>query len=352
MIETDHRTEDEGLLRSRLTNLLNKNRDSLTSKETELVQKALETLPDKLDPGKVVETPDVTQEQNKSIITTIDERQPKQTFDLADLDKVAEEYVKQCKKDKLYGASQMAKLAKVIDEFTVIASDTTSPTEHRLAANLSVLNLNIHTKITFPLTLCLRQVQLFNKEKRFGLIEESYPALKIEDERKPGEDVPAESLLSSCQALNNSFKPTEPAPKPDQKEGEKKISGLEALTQLQHNLKLASEEIQDLKATNDTQDFEELSDATPILTYADVPIPQAIPDHIRQRFLDADFALNQLDIVMKEASEQMPNVRSTLKALNTVSQEVWYVYSEAIAPVEPVDRAPTQFLSREPPYRF
>ena len=329
------------MLLSQLFDFWDEHFDSLPSKEREENQRTLQTLDNKSDPSKVLETLNITQEQIKSMKAAIDERQPKRPFDLAILNKVAQEYLNHCWKYKLRGASQMTTLAKTIDEFTVIASDTTRPTEKRVAAGLDVLLiLSIHSKITIPLTSCLRQVQLFKMEKRFASIEESYQALKTEDERIPEEDVPAESLLSFCQALNNSFKPTEPAPKPGKKKGKKKLRDLEAHAQLQNNLRLASEEIQDLKATNDTQDFEELPRATPVLTYASVPIPQGIPDHVRQRFLDADFALRQFMDVFKEASRTRLNVCSLLSALKTANQEVWYVHSEAITPVEPVDRMP------------
>ena len=327
----------------------NKKYNDLTSEVREKVQGAIEILSLMSDPHKVLKTLDLTKDQIDIVLATGGDRLlVKETFDLADLDEVAKGYDKHCQQYKLKGENQMATLAINISSFASIASDTTRSTETRLAAKLDVLNLNIDSKITVPLISCLRQVQLFNMEKRFGFVEESYQALRIEDERKLGEDVPTEMPLSCRQMLNDLFKPTEPAPGPGQKKEEKKLSGLEALAQLQDNLKLASEEIQDLKATNDTQDFEEVPCK---MTYVGVPIPQPIPDHVHRRFLDADFGLEQMGVIMREAYKQLNKVRGALRAWSR-SHQTWYVHFEAIAPIELVDRKPTQSFSWKAPYRL
>ena len=334
LIETDHRTAAENVL-AKVSALCNENYNNLTSEDREKVQAAIE----RLDPRSALETLSLAKDQIDVVLAPGGQLLLKETFDLADLDKVAKEYDKHCQKYKIKEEGQMATLAININNLASIASDTTRSTETRLAAGLDALNFIIDSEITVPLISCLRQVQLFNMEKRFGFVEESYEALRIEDERKPGEDIPTKMPLSFHQK-NHPFKLTEPASGPREKKGEKKFSGLEALAQLQNNLKLASEEIQDLKATNDTQDFAEV-----VCAYADVPIPQAIPDHVRQRFLDADFALEQLAAIMEEASEQLLKVRSDLLAWRRAGHETWYVHLDAIAPIELVDRNPTQSLS-------
>ena len=323
----------------------------LTTEERKEVHKAIERLPIITDPRTVLQSVNPANKQIEHVLILADGVLLSDTFDLANFDQVAEEYNKFCKEYELRGENAMAILAKDISKVASIASDTTHSTENRLAAELDLLNLNI-SKVMDPLISCLRQVQLFNIEKKFGFVQESYEYLGLEDVRKPGEDVPAELPQSFRQRLNEPFKPKEPAPKPHQKKGEKKLSGLEALAQLQRNLKLASEEIQDLKATNDTQDSEERPCVTPAFTYADVPIPEDIPDHVRQRFSDADFALEQMAVLIEEASKQRPKVRGALLAWNSASQEVWYVHFEANPPTELVDRVPTQFFSRKTPYRF
>lgn len=333
-IETDHGTDAEKL-RNRVSSLWEKTYDKLTNEEREKVQTAISMLPTTLDPRNVLESLHLADDQVQLVMSTDGEVEVKETFDLSGMNKVIEQYDKLCQKYKIRGESKMAALAQSISKFMSIASDTMRSTENRLAAELDVLNLSIDSKITVPLISCIRQVQLFNVEKRFGFVEESYQAIKEEDERKPGEDVPTEKPRSFRQNLNDPFEPTEPAPETRQKKGEKKLSGLEALTQLQRNLKLASEEIQDLKDTNDTQDFEET------FTYADVRIPENIPNHVRQCFLDAEFALGELAVLIEEVSEQLLKVRSALLAWNSASHQLWYVHSEAIAPIELVDRMPT-----------
>ena len=344
-IETDHRTDAEKL-RARVSALWKRKYDNLSSEEHEKVQKAMEMLPTPLDPRSVLESLNLGEDQIAIVMSSDGEIMVKETFDLADLNKVAQEYDKLCVKYKLRGENQMAALAQGISKLTSIASDTMRSSETRMAAELDVLNHSIVSKITVPLISCLRQFQLFNVEKRFGFVEESYQALKQEDERKPGEDAPAKPRLSFRQQLNDPFEPTEPAPETRQKKREKKLSGLEALTQLQRNLKLASEEIKDLKDTNDTQEFEET------FTYAAVPIPEKIPDYVRKRFSDAGFGLGELSILIDESSDQLLKVRSALLAWSSASHQVWYVHFEAIAPIELVDRMPTYFVSRETPYRF
>ena len=326
-IETDHRTDAEKL-RNRVSALCKRKYNNLSSEEREKVQTALEMLPTTLDPRSVLESLNLAEDQIKVVLSSDGAVIVKETFDLADLNKAIEQYDKLCQRYKLNGERQMAAIAQGISKLTSIASNTMRSTETRLSAKLDTLTLRIDSKITAPLNSCLRQIQLFNVEKRFGFVEESYQAIKQEDERKPGEDVPAKPRPSFRQALNDPWEPTEPAPETRQKKGEKKLSGLEALTQLQRNLKLASEDIQNLMDTNNTQDFEET------FTYADVPIPEKIPDYVRQRFLDAECALQESEVLIEEASEQLLKVRSALLAWNGASHQTWYVHFEAIAPIE------------------
>ena len=357
LIETDHRTDAEKM-RTRLSALWREKYNNLTTEEREEFDMAKETLPVISEHRSVMQALNLTHQQTEDVLRTIaDETVRREAFDLADfdladLDRVTDEYNGLCKIYKDRGEGRMATLAKTISKSASIASDTTRSTENRLAAELDVLNLNIDSRVTLPLISCLRQVQLFNIEKRFGFVEDSYQVLNIEDGRKPEEDLPAELPRTFCQRLNEPFNRKGPAPKTRQKKGEKKLSGLEALAQLQRNLKLASEEIQELKATNDTQDFEELPCVSPTLTYADVPIPEDIPHHVQQRFSDADFALEQIAVLIEEATAQRVRVHNVLLAWNHASQLVWYVHFQAIAPIELVDRMPTQFLSWKTPYRF
>ena len=321
LIDSDHRTGVEKL-RTRMSALWKEKYNELTAEEREKADKALAEMPILSDPRSVVQELNLTTMRIKDALAATDEDKTKDTFDLADLDQVAEQYDERCGMYDVYEEGQMATLAETISKFASMASDTTCSNKNRLVAELDVQNLNIHIKITVPLVACLRQVQLFNIEKKFGFVNEGYQALTYKDERKIGENDPTGMQLSARQRMNDPFMP---APKPRQDKGEEKLGGLEALAQLQRNLKLASEEIQDLKATNDTQDFEELSCVTPALTYADVPIPEGIPDHVRQRFSDADFALEQMAIHMEEARELQLKVRSALVAWSA-SQEVWYVH--------------------------
>ena len=317
---------------------------NLTADARGRLRKTLESSPEFSDPRILVEKLQLVHKQMKDMPTTADDFPAKETFDLNDLDEVAEKYDELCQLYQQKEEGEMAHLAELISKSASIADDTTRSTEDRLTAKLDSIIFNIRSKVTVPLTSCLRQVQLFNIEKRFGLVEESYQALSIDDRKKSGEDVPTELPLSFRQMMNDPFKPTERTPKPRRKKGKKKLSGLEALAESQRNLKLVIEEIRNIdKVTDDTENFEELQSPTPTLTYADVPIPKDIPDNVQQRFLDAQFAIEQVMTLVEEGLKQQLTVRSALLAWSSASHAVWYVHFEAITLNQLLDRRPMKF---------
>lgn len=248
------------------------------------------------------------------------------TFDLNNLHGVAKGYDKLSKTYKDKEESEMADLAGLVGDLAVTASDAKRTSDDRLAAELDMQNLNIYSKITVPLNSCLRQVQLFNIEKRFGFVEEEYQALCNNDKKQHGEDVPAQLPLSFRQQLENPFKPPEPTSESSKKEDKKKLSGLDALVELQRNFKLVTEEFQDLKKiVSDAEKPIELPGLPASFTYRNVPVPEDIPNHIRQRFFDVDFAHQEVVLLRQQASNQILCVKSGIAIWYNTSHEVWYV---------------------------
>lgn len=115
--------------------------------------------------------------------------------------------------------------------------------------------------------------------------------------------------------------------KPRKKKGKKPLGALEALGELKGNCKLVIKDLQDLKKT--FSDVEKRHTEPPNLeasfTYADTPVPNDIPLHIRQCFLDAEIAFLEVLCTQEEASKQLLNVRSAFVAWYSASLEVWYV---------------------------
>lgn len=334
--ETNCRTGAE-TLRGEMISLWKDKYESLTMEQREEVLTAVssETITI-LDPHSLLKELKLAQEQMMDVPATADEPSSMKTFALDNLDEVAEEYDELCQKYKDEEERKMANLAGLVSNLASSASDTTQSTEDRLAAELDIHNVNIHSKIIVPLTSCLRQVQLFNVEKKFGFVEESYQALSNDDRKKRGEDVPAEVPLSSRQKLNNPFKPTGSTPKPRRRMGKKKIGSLEALAELQNNYKHAIKEIQDSgKTIGDIDESEELQSLTSILTYADVPVPEDIPGHVRQHFSDAEFAFEEVMEIRENLMDQLRKISSALKAWRNAGPEVWYVQFETVAPIQP-----------------
>ena len=332
--KTDHKTDTEKF-RQATSSLWTERYNKLTTEERQRLNAAIATQPIVSDPDSVLRVLKDAHKLMNDLGTTPDEVPPMETFNLDNLKEVAETYDELCQKYKDEEEREMANLAGLVSNSASIASNTTRSAEDRLAAELEVHNLNIHSKIIVPLTSCLRQVQLFNVEKKFGFPEEDYEALSNDDKKRRGEDVPAELPLSFCQTWNNPFKPLEPASKPSKKKGKKKLSGLEVLTELQYNCSRATEDMQNIgKTVRDANESTGLPSLAPSITYADVPVPEDIPDYVRQRFSDAEFAFQEVLTLQGEASKQLLNVRSAFLAWNSASREVWYVYFESIPSAE------------------
>lgn len=289
-----------------------------------------------LNPYSTLKSLKLAHKQIMDVPATADEPSSIKTFALDNLDEVAEEYDELGQKYKDEEERKMANLAGLVSKLASIASDSTQSTEDRLAAELDIHNVNIHSKIIVPLTSCLRQVQLFNVEKKFGFVEESYQVLSNDDRKKRGEEVPAELPLSFRQKLNNAYNPIEPTSEPRHKKGNRKVDGVKALAELQNQYKLSIKEIQDSgKTIGNIDESEELQSLTSTFTYADVTVPEGIPDHIRQRFSDAEFAFEEIFEIREKIAEQVRNVHRALVAWQSASPKVWYVHFDTIAPIQP-----------------
>ena len=331
--KTDHKTDTEKF-RHAMSSLWTERYNKLTTEERQRLNAAIAAQPTISDPYSVLRVLKDAHKLMNDLGTTPDEVPPMETFDLDNLEEVAETYDELCQKYKDEEEREMANLAGLISNSASIASDTTRSAEDRLAAELDMHNLNIHSKIIVPLTSCLRQAQLFNVEKKFGFPEEDYEALSNDDKKRRGEDVPVELPLSFRQTWNNPFKPLDPASKPSKKKGKKKLSGLEVLAELQCNCNRATEDMQNIgKTIRCAAESTELPSLAPSITYADVPVPEDIPDHVRQRFSDAEFAFQEVLVLQGEASKQLLNVRSAFVAWNSASREVWYVCFEVVPSV-------------------
>ena len=261
-----------------------------------------------------------------------------ESFDLGNLDEVAEEYEELCLEYRDEEERKMGDVNEGVGRCALIVRDKARSVGDRLGAKLDVHNLTVHGMVMEPLICCLRQVQLFNVEKRFGCVEEGYLALEFDE--RTGASLPP---LSYRQKWNDPFRPamsftskprTEEKMKKKKKKKKKKMGALKALTTMQSNWELAVKEMQEIKESlGDLEEPVAIPKPPLDFTYADVPVPHDIPDEIRQRFFDAEFAYEQVLALQEEASERLLNVRSAFVAWYTASQEVWYVPSEAIHPI-------------------
>ena len=263
--------------------------------------------------------------------------QPTTAFNLDNPDEVAEMYDRICSGYKAEEESMMAKLTGVVGDLAVTASDPERSCTDRLAAELDINVWNIHSKLNVPLSSMIRQAQLFNIEKRFGFMEENYQALANDDKKCSGEDIPVKLPSSFQQKWNNPSKLVESASKPRKKKAKKRLAGFEAVDQIQRNIKLAIEKFQELKETiSNAEKPVKLPDLPASFTYAGVLVPRDIPDDIRQRHFDAEFAyghvlgFEEYMGLQDEASQQIIQVREMLNIWANVSHEVWYVHPEAI----------------------
>lgn len=330
VIKTNYRTVDRSLS-SVMVSYWKEKYNSLTPEEVKKLHAAIDAKKTVSDPKAAMVALKLAHKQMKDVPATADPYPPIENFDLSDLDEVAKKYDKFCKMYQDDEERGIASLAGLIGDLAVTASDVERSPEDRLAAELDIQNLNIYSKVIVPLNSCLRQVQVFNIEKRFGFVEESYHALCDEDQRWRREDVPAETPLSYRQKWNNPFNLTASAPKPRKKKEKKALSGIEALVKLQRNCKLAIEGMKDLKqTTNDAEKPIELASVPGSSTYADVPIPEDIPDHVRQRFFDAELAFQEVLNLQEEASKLLLRVRGTFVVWYSTGDEEWYVCFVAI----------------------
>ena len=255
------------------------------------------------------------------------------TFDLGGLNRVAEDYEALCKKVKDEGKRCIGGVAERI------SNSSSSGGEKRVAESDLALELDknivkIHNNITMPLTTCLLQLQLFNVEKRFGLLEESYEALGRADAKRRGENSPGDPSPSFRQRMNNPFDCMETAPR-SRKKGKKRLGALEALAKLQRNCELALQEKQRIeKAAKEAErPFEEPANSPyPDLLCAFAAVPDYLPENFRQDFIDARFISEEIFVLHEKAHSQLLVLRSAFVTWYSASHEVWYVCSEAVRP--------------------
>ena len=307
-------------------------------KYNNLTPEQLEIVHGVVDVKKLVSDPDAATRALKLACTqmndapaTADPFPPIEDWDLSGLDEVAKKYDANCGLYQDDEERNIATLADLIGNLAVTARDLERSPEDRLAAELEIQTLSFYSKVMVPLNSCFRQVQLFNIEKRFGFVEESYQAVGNDDRRWRREAVPAETQLSYRQKWNSPFNLTESAPKPRKKNEKKALGGIAALEKLQRNCKLAFEGMKVLKeTTNDAEKPIELPNMPASFTYADVTIPKDIPNHVRQRFFDAELAYQEVMNLQDEASTLRLRVRVTFVAWYSSGDEVWYVFFVAI----------------------
>ena len=329
--ETETETETDDIpgveaVRVRLAAVWQEHYDGVPAEKRKEVKKALDKHPVTVNLESGLKALRLAYKQMKDAGATLQGIPPTETFDLDKLDKVAKEYEELCHKYHDEEEREMAQLAELVSNSASIASDTKRSSEDRLAAKLDMQIFNARSKLIVPLTSCLRQTQLFNVEKKFGFLEESYQALSNDDKKRRGLKVPMELPLSIRQKWIDLVQPIGSAQKPPQEQGKKKLNALEALAELQRNIKLATEELQnDGKDTSDTGNLQELLEPAPSTTYSDTPIPEDIPDHVRQRFIDADFASKEFKVLYEQAFKQLLDVRSAFVVWQGAGQEIRYM---------------------------
>ena len=301
------------------------------------LQAAINTQPAISKPQAITQALQLAHEQVTEAPAIDKQSQPTTAFSLDNVDEVAETYDRACSRYKDEEEREMAKLTGVIGDLAVTASDPDRSRTDRLAAELDINICNIHSKLNIPLSSMVHQTQLFNKEKRFDCVEENYQALVNDDKKCSGEDVPVKLPLSFQHKSNNPSKLAESASKPRKKKAKKRLAGIEALDQIQRNMKLAIEEFQELKETvSNAEKPIKLPDLPASFTYAGVPVPRDIPDDIRQRYFDVEFAYGNVMgseetmSLREKASEQFSQVRKMLNFWANAGHEVWYVHPEAI----------------------
>ena len=278
--------------------------------------------------------------------------QPTIAFDLDNPDEVAEGYDQICSRYKAEEERIMTKIIEVVGDLAVTANDPDCSRTDRLAADLDINVWNIHSKLNVPLSSMVRQIQLFNTEKRFGCVREKCQALANDVKKSSGEEVPVKWSLSSQQKWNNPSKPVESASKPRKKKAKKRLVGVEAVDQIQRNIKLVIEEFQGLKETiRNAETPTKLPGLPASFTYEDVPVPRDIPDDIRQRYFDAESAYAHLlgseeSMGLEgEASKRFDQVKEILEIWANASDEVWYVHPEAILTCSVPKSAPNEAFS-------
>ena len=308
-----------------------------THPQKQELQAAIDRQPAISKPQAIKRALQLAHKQVTDVPAIDDHLQPTTTFNLDDLDEVAEAYDRVCSGFKAEEERITAGLTGIVGDLAVTASDPDRSCTDRLAAKLDINVWNIHGKLNVPLSSMIYQTQLFNIEKRFGCVEEDYQALVNGDKKCSGEDVPAKLPLSFRQKWNNPSKLVESASKPRKKKTKKRLAGIEAVDQIQRNIKLAIEEFQELKETiRNAEKPIKLPDLPASFTFAGIPVPRDIPDDIRQLYFDVEFVY---DVVMgfeeamglqNEASEQLSKVREMLKTWFNAGHEVWYVHYGAI----------------------
>ena len=262
---------------------------------------------------------------------TADHFPPMDTFDLSNLEGAVKDYEFLCRSSQCEEECEIAGTARQISNLAVTASDMKCSPDDRLAAELDVHILNIHSKITVPLKSCLREAKLFNIDKRFGFVDESYEAVTNENRKQHGDDVPEELPLSFRQKMNNPSKLVESASEQSKKKDKEKLKLDDALVTFQRNVQLTTGELEKLKKTvSDAVKPIELTSPPSTLTYAGVPAPEGMPNQIRRRSFDAAFALNEAIVLEPEAYEQRRHVQATLWIWYKSGHEIWYVCFEML----------------------
>ena len=285
----------------------------------------------------------------------VDHYSPMETFDLDNLVEVAEEYDKLCTVIKDRGEHEIAEICDLLDGVEISSSDVHRSSADDLFANLGTVSLNIHSKITIALIFYLRHGQLFKIEKRFGFVEESYSTMANDDRKQHGHDAFAKLPPSFRQIWNNSFIPEEAASKPDEEselrktsnQGKKSkqgkdsepgkkpesnaVSEIEGLVKLQFNCKLAIKGLQDLSKTiSNAKKPVDLPSLPTGFRYANVPVREDVPDEIRERILDQEFAMKEIPVLQGKVSTLLYQIHHVFAAWYGAGDAAWYVYFEAI----------------------
>ena len=178
----------------------------------------------------------------------------------------------------------------------------------------------IHDLSLQLLLSCIRPVQLFNVEKKFGFVEEQYASVILDDTDDPRLPAPVVPPLTLRQMMDN---PEDLLPKQEKRHREaKKLRGSELTRLFQRNCK---EMIEMARSNKEAINDKPAGTPSPPLKfeYAHAEVPANIPTRIRQRLFDLEFISVNVGGLVPVVDKQRSYVRTVIQYWFSTSPEAW-----------------------------